>query len=142
MKRRNFLFWFGLGGLGSYLQPVLAATKDKLLVTQTASSKECVSIGTIGELKEKGHLLVEESPVGDVLVVMSEADSSQLVAVDPTCTHAGCFVEWNRKGENFVCPCHSSKFKLNGDVISGRANSPLKVYQVKLEEDEIFVSEG
>ena len=84
--------------------------------------------------------MLEESPVGDVLVVMSDTDSCKLVAVDPTCTHAGCFVEWNPEQDNLVCPCHASKFKLNGDVISGRANSPLKVYQVKLKGDEILVS--
>ena len=53
MKRRNFLFWFGLGGLWTYLQPVLATTKGKLLVTQTNSAEGFISVGTIGELKGK-----------------------------------------------------------------------------------------
>lgn len=61
-----------------------------------------------------------------------------VVAFDNVCTHAGCGVEI--EAHKLVCKCHSSYFDGNtGKAISGPANSPLKSYEVKEINGEIFV---
>ncbi|WP_138751647.1 FAD-dependent oxidoreductase [Paenibacillus sinopodophylli] len=56
-------------------------------------------------------------------------DEGKLYLVDTTCTHMGCEVEWNNGERTWDCPCHGSRFAINGDVIEGPAEEPLKLLQ-------------
>jgi glycine/D-amino acid oxidase-like deaminating enzyme/nitrite reductase/ring-hydroxylating ferredoxin subunit len=58
--------------------------------------------------------------------------SGQLRAVSATCTHLGCTVAFNDAEKSWECPCHGSRFDVDGQVLQGPATAPLD--RVKLPE--------
>lgn len=44
-----------------------------------------------------------------------------LAAIYKVCTHLGCIYAWNRATHRFECPCHGSKFRLDGRRIESPA---------------------
>lgn len=45
--------------------------------------------------------------------------------VDTTCQHLGCEVHWNSAEHTWDCPCHASRYSVEGTVIEGPALKPL-----------------
>lgn len=58
-----------------------------------------------------------------------------LKVFNSSCTHLGCSIK-STEGENFVCPCHGSKYDFNGESVKGPSSKPLEQYSYKLSEDK------
>jgi cytochrome b6-f complex iron-sulfur subunit len=138
MNRREFLGWVGVGGVASYLPFALAACSNKtnppIVSTTPAPADGFVEVGTLTELAEKGQLSQDQ-----ILIIPSSSDPKTIVAVNPTCTHTGCTVTWEKDQKAFVCPCHDSQFASDGKVLQGPADQPLAIYVTKQEGDKIMV---
>ncbi len=53
-------------------------------------------------------------------------DDGTLHAVSMRCTHLGCLVRFNEAERTWDCPCHGSRFGIDGDVLEGPATAPLE----------------
>jgi cytochrome b6-f complex iron-sulfur subunit len=126
MERRSFLTYFGVSWIASCFPLVLAASVD--------AAKERIQEMTVAQLDKDGSLRN-----GKILVVRNPEDETQLLAVNSTCTHNGCAVQWEAKEKSFVCPCHNAKFAANGTVQNGPAKKPLKTYSAKIVGKKVVV---
>jgi glycine/D-amino acid oxidase-like deaminating enzyme/nitrite reductase/ring-hydroxylating ferredoxin subunit len=52
--------------------------------------------------------------------------SGQLRAISAVCTHMGCALGWNPVDRTWDCPCHGSRFAVDGQVAHGPAVAPLE----------------
>lgn len=53
-------------------------------------------------------------------------EGGQLHGVSLVCTHLGCHVTWNPAERSWDCPCHGSRFGVDGEVLHGPAVRPLE----------------
>ncbi|WP_414753943.1 ubiquinol-cytochrome c reductase iron-sulfur subunit [Anabaena sp. CCY 9910] len=138
MNRREFFGWVGLGAISTSLPVAIAACSSQSSPSKLSNapprSDGFKAIGTVAELDQKGHILNQ-----DVIIIRNPTENKSLIAVNSTCTHAGCAVNWEADQKSFVCPCHESKFAPDGKVLGGPATKPLQTYTAKLEGGDVLV---
>ncbi|WP_432092710.1 FAD-dependent oxidoreductase [Streptomyces sp. bgisy100] len=77
---------------------------------------------------------VEDIPPGSGAVVrlggrrcaVYRDPSGAATAVSARCTHLGCLVQFNGAERAWECPCHGSRFAVDGSVLEGPAVRPLE----------------
>ena len=53
-------------------------------------------------------------------------EDGNITKCSPICPHLKCVVDWNPEEKTWDCPCHGSRFKPTGEVISGPAEEDLE----------------
>ena len=113
------------------------ASRFKPLASASSLLKETVSVGahffgdrlagpdarSLDELApgEGGIVKVD----GDKVAAFRD-DDGVVHAVSPVCTHLYCQVAFNAAERSWDCPCHGSRFGVDGAVLQGPAVSPLE----------------
>ncbi len=88
----------------------------------TGSNKFDVSALSDGQ----GLLTTSKGSDGFPILIVRQSESAY-VAFSSRCTHASCQV-LAPAGGAMACPCHGSRFDLNGTPLSGPATTPLTKY--------------
>ena len=133
--RRDFLGLAALGSAGAALLFGLVGMLrlPKAAVLPSPSKKFRVTLPeTLGER-------APFVPSGRSVAVVREGGA--VYAVSTICTHLGCIVKSTPEG--FQCPCHGSRFALDGSVVKGPAPQSLPWLSIQqIDASTYLVDEG
>lgn len=117
IPRRDFLGLSALWAMGATLLFALfgALRLPRAAVVPSPSRKFRV---TLPESLPAGEAFL---PPGRSVAVFRDTDG--VYAISRVCTHLGCLVK--NEGGGFQCPCHGSRFALDGSVTKGPAPKAL-----------------
>jgi len=80
---------------------------------------------------------------GALALAVTRLTPGTAVAVSRTCTHQGCTVLLPASGgATLDCPCHGSRFTLQGTVVNGPAARPLQDLPARIEGDQVVITLG
>lgn len=71
-----------------------------------------------------GQARVVRSGLGKIGVFRDEHGAAHGVSL--RCTHLGCLLHFNAAERSWDCPCHGSRFDVDGHVLAGPASEPLE----------------
>ncbi|MCA1823030.1 MAG: Rieske 2Fe-2S domain-containing protein [Frankia sp.] len=63
-------------------------------------------------------------------VLRPRDDGGTVHAVSAVCTHMGCLVGWNNGEKSWDCPCHGSRYDVDGHVLQGPAVHDLEPREI------------
>lgn len=116
-------------------------TYDASRITPLASAKEFVkeNVNVVYEFIKDRLTKKEADAFGEIGVGKGEVmnidgkkhgvyrdESGKLHIVSAVCTHMGCINHWNDVEQSWDCPCHGSRFSIDGEVLEGPAYTALK----------------
>jgi Rieske Fe-S protein len=86
----------------------------------------------------------EEIAPGTVLVLPKQRlfvvrTQEGFYALSSVCTHLGCMTRYDRDAAQIACPCHGSRFGLDGQVARGPAPKPLPRLHLAVERGLLVV---
>jgi menaquinol-cytochrome c reductase iron-sulfur subunit len=65
------------------------------------------------------------------------ARADQLVALSAVCPHLGCAVSWDAAAGNYLCPCHDSRFAVEGERLTGPAERGLDPLPLSIKDGRL-----
>lgn len=144
---------FYVGAIYSLMGAITAALGAPALVyllfpPKVVKEDEWVEVGDVTRLqpqvpvemvfrrnRKDGWKIISEKATAWVVKTADE----KVVAYGPQCTHLGCAYHWDNGKHEFLCPCHTSLFAMDGKVTAGPAPRPLDRFDVKVENNKLML---
>ena len=119
-----------IGPTSSQIMPKVSGNYSGGNVTLTVNSSSPISkTGTAALVNYSGGSLLVDHPSANVYNALSSI-----------CTHQSCQITGFDSGSNqFICPCHGSKFDVNGKVTQGPAGRSLTKYSTQLNGTQLTI---
>lgn len=127
-NRRDFLARLGVGACATAVLGSGVVTVDYLNPKVLFEPPTSFRAGSPADLAEGAVRLNRERRAFVI------AGSGGIYALSAVCTHLGCITRYLSDEGVIACPCHGSRFDLEGNVIHGPAPRALPWLQVRLDE--------
>lgn len=144
MRRNQFIVGAGIGLAASVLAACTTYGKKPEASGDTATTAKAPPT-TGGTAPELTNVITKTAdvPVGSGVIVdeivVTQPSAGEFKGFSAICTHAGCTVNEVVDG-TIDCPCHGSKFNLDGSVANGPATKPLESKAVTVQGDSIVLA--
>ena len=125
----------GCGG-GSPTSPSGMTSTLGTLAGRFSTGRVDVTVAGSALASEGGAALIE-STAGVFLLARTSANA--FTAVEAVCTHEGCTVT-NTDGDQYVCPCHGSRYTRGGQVVHGPAMASLRRYTTSFTDGVVTIA--
>jgi Rieske Fe-S protein len=150
IDRREFLgtATFAIGGLiglgigvpavAYVVGPALQESAEENWILLGSVSKVEIGIPTLFKTtieRQTGWIVNQQ----EISVYVLTDNGRDFVAMSNVCTHLGCRVRWIADQQEFFCPCHNAIFDEEGNVVEGPPPRPLDRYEVKVENDQLYI---
>ncbi len=153
VDRRNFLkgaiasvmavigVGFGIPAIPYVVGPAIKKSDDQTWIPLGSTAKIEIGQPTLFKFKIKIQTgwIVDEQEISAYIITN---DGREFVAMSNVCTHLGCRVRWIAEQEKYFCPCHNGVFDKEGNVEAGPPPHPLNRYELKVENDQLFIKGG
>jgi cytochrome b6-f complex iron-sulfur subunit len=148
MKRKEFITGLGSIGIGIACASLLNACSSKK-DESTPAANNGTSPGSVdftvdlddpanAALKTAGGSVIKSIPDNSILII--NMGNNVFHALSRICSHASCLVNYDSNNQKLPCPCHGSKFDLNGAVLNGPATRALTKYNTSLNGSLLHIS--
>ncbi len=111
-----------IGCLSSTAPVVRARVESNLLRVETMRP----------ELTNVGDGIQLNADELDYPILLIKASPERFVALSTECMHLGCTVK--KQPSVIRCPCHGSVYSLEGEVLQGPTEHPLKQFPIRMDE--------
>jgi Rieske Fe-S protein len=137
MKRKAFInLAVGAGGAG-FLASMLYPVLRYLVPAEVAEAQpEALKVGSVKEFGDGASRILR---FGRTPVIVIRDLKGGFHALDATCTHLDCLVQYKKDEDLVWCACHNGKYDLSGKNVSGPPPRPLVKYEVRVQGDDLMV---
>jgi len=144
IPRQQVLIGAGLGLVGAVVAACSTYGKKPEAAGESSTTTGAAAPTTGGPAAPAANVIAKTSEVavgsGVIVddIVVTQPSAGVFKGFSATCTHAGCTV--NKVADGTIdCPCHGSKFNLDGTVAKGPAQKPLEAKNVTVQGDSIIL---
>lgn len=131
-------FILGIPAVAYILGPALKKANDQDWIALGSTSKVELGVPTLfkATVEQTAGWITNQQEL--TFYVLTE-NGRDFVAMSNICSHLGCRVRWVEDETQFFCPCHNAVFDKAGEVVAGPPPAPLDRFEVKVENDQLFV---
>ena len=142
ISRQKVLVGAGLGLVTAVLAACSTYGKKPEAASESTTTAAAPSASGGSAPAAKVIAKTADVPVGSGVivgeVVVTQPSAGVFKGFSAKCTHKGCTVDKVADG-TIDCPCHGSKFNLDGSVANGPAQTPLEAQAVTVQGDSIVL---
>jgi Rieske Fe-S protein len=142
LGRRAVFIGTGAGLIGLVIA-ACSTTKNQPAAGSTAEASTPTSATPIAPAPPKVIAKTAQVPLGSGVIiddiVLTQPSQGVFTGLSAICTHQGCKLDKVADG-TIDCPCHGSKFNLDGTVANGPAKLPLPTKSISVQGDSIVLN--